>query len=353
MKITNKNIKDIIPYGNNPRYNEKSVQYVANSIREFGFQQPIVVDKDNVIIVGHTRYLASKLIGLNTVPVVVADMLSDEQVRAYRLADNKVGESSEWDMALLNEELENIIDIDMEEFDFNIDDINDILDEIEDKHQQEKETTQTRKANILNLEFAQFEGVGKYDIPQIEPIQMEDIGEIKEWIPFNYVMSDKEPQGKAVHFFIDDYQFVRVWNEPLKYIEKLKQYECVLSPDFSPYGDMPMATQIFNHYRKHWIARLWQENGIKVIPTIRASTDERSLSWYLDGEPKGGIVCISNMWTKDKQSQDYFLNNEYKNMIDTLHPSKIFVYGHERKELQGVEYIKTFAESRWNDAEGN
>lgn len=121
MKVKNVSIDSIKPYENNPRDNDGGVDAVANSIKEFGWQQPIVVDKDNVIIVGHTRYKAAKKLGMDKVPVVVADGLSPEQVKAYRLADNKTGELTDWDMSLLDDELGDIIDIDMSDFGFDLD----------------------------------------------------------------------------------------------------------------------------------------------------------------------------------------------------------------------------------------
>ena len=124
MKIVNKKIDDIKPYENNPRFNDDAVQYVANSIKEFGFKVPIVIDKDNTIVAGHTRYKASMLLGLDKVPCIVADDLSEEQVKAFRLADNKVAENSEWDFMLLNEELAGL-DVNMEQFGFDDLDISD------------------------------------------------------------------------------------------------------------------------------------------------------------------------------------------------------------------------------------
>ena len=119
MNIIEKNLKDIKPYEKNPRKNDNAVEYVANSIKEFGFQQPIVIDKNGVIVAGHTRYKASKKLGLEKVPCIIADDLTDEQIKAYRLADNKVSEKSEWDFDLLQDELSEILNIDMEMFDFN------------------------------------------------------------------------------------------------------------------------------------------------------------------------------------------------------------------------------------------
>lgn len=120
MKIKWVDIDSVIPYENNPRRNEDAVEPVANSIKEFGWQQPIVVDKDNVIIVGHTRLKAGKHLGLDKVPVLVADELNDDQVKAYRLADNKVGELAMWDFTLLDTELDEI-ELDMDGFGFSVD----------------------------------------------------------------------------------------------------------------------------------------------------------------------------------------------------------------------------------------
>lgn len=131
MQIIIKGIREIKPYENNPRNNDSAVDAVAASIREFGWQQPIVVDKDGVIIAGHTRYKAARKLGLTEVPVVVAENLTDEQVRAYRLADNKTGELAGWDFSALEEELAGLAEIDMQQFgfagseteDFNIDNL--------------------------------------------------------------------------------------------------------------------------------------------------------------------------------------------------------------------------------------
>ena len=120
MRVIERKLEEIIPYENNPRNNEDAVDKVAASIREFGFKQPIVVDCDGVIIAGHTRYRAAKKLGLDEVPVLVADDLSPEQVRAYRLADNKTAEFSGWDFDLLDQELFEIDDIDMAAFGFDM-----------------------------------------------------------------------------------------------------------------------------------------------------------------------------------------------------------------------------------------
>lgn len=118
MEVKEISIDAITPYENNPRKNDSAVEYVANSIREFGFKQPIVVDAEGVIIAGHTRYKAAQQLGMNTVPVVYAEDLTEEQAKAYRLADNKVAESAEWDYDKLMEELDDIMEVDMTGFGF-------------------------------------------------------------------------------------------------------------------------------------------------------------------------------------------------------------------------------------------
>ena len=123
MNVQQVRIEKVKPYDKNPRKNKAAVDYVANSIKEFGFQQPIVVDKDMVVIAGHTRLKAAKKLKLKEVPVVIADNLTEEQVKAYRLADNKTAEKAEWDFDLLTDELLSLqeLDFDMEQFGFDFD----------------------------------------------------------------------------------------------------------------------------------------------------------------------------------------------------------------------------------------
>lgn len=118
MEVITRSIDDIKPYENNPRTNEDAIDATANSIKQFGWQQPIVVDIGGVIIAGHTRYAAAKKLGLKEVPVVVADNLTPEQVNAYRLADNKTGELANWDFDKLDTELQKIDNLDMTDFGF-------------------------------------------------------------------------------------------------------------------------------------------------------------------------------------------------------------------------------------------
>ena len=100
-----------------------------------------------------------------------------------------------------------------------------------------------------NLQHRIYEGVGEYGIPLLEPTEFEKC----EFIGFNYCRTCKDKEGKGVHFFLDDYQFNRIWNQPNKYLPILQQFRYVMTPDFSMYTDFPKIIQIYNHYRKHWI----------------------------------------------------------------------------------------------------
>ena len=149
MEIVYKKLDEIRPYANNPRFNDDAVQYVAQSIKEFGFKVPIIIDKKGEIVAGHTRYKASMELGLKEVPCIVADDLTDEQVKAFRLADNKVSEQSMWNYDLLEIELQDI-GIDMSAFGF--------LDNLEEE-----------SLNDLDIEYTTKIKRPQYDVKGFEP----------------------------------------------------------------------------------------------------------------------------------------------------------------------------------------
>lgn len=145
MVITNIKTVDLKPYDKNPRKNDDAVKYVAESIKEFGFKVPIVVDENNVIVAGHTRWKAAKKLGIIEVPCIISDDMTDEQIKAFRLADNKVSEFSKWDNTLLDIELCDI-DLDMGVFGF------DLLEE-EPEEEPEIEFTKALRKNTITLSY--------------------------------------------------------------------------------------------------------------------------------------------------------------------------------------------------------
>lgn len=152
MELFNKKISEIRPYENNPRDNSKAIDAVAASIREFGFKVPIVIDKNGVIVAGHTRYEASKKLGLEEVPCVIADDLTDEQVKAFRLADNKTAELASWNPELLEVEMSGIESIDMTEFGFiEFDEAKEVNEIVEDEIPQTPEEPISKLGDVWEL----------------------------------------------------------------------------------------------------------------------------------------------------------------------------------------------------------
>lgn len=156
MQVVNMPIEALKEYENNPRLNDDAVEYVARSIEEFGFKNPIIVDHENVIIAGHTRLKAARFLGLEEVPVIVADDLTEEQVRAFRLADNKVGEMAKWDFEALQVELD-AINLDMGEFGFielSDIDVDSFFEDIEPKEEEEPEESKEIQCPHCKMWFA-------------------------------------------------------------------------------------------------------------------------------------------------------------------------------------------------------
>lgn len=135
MEIKNIKLEDLKPYEKNPRKNDEAVKYVVNSIREFGFKVPIIIDKNNIIVAGHTRYKAAQKLGLKEVPCIIADDLTDEQIKAFRLADNKVAEQANWENGLLMKELDELFGkFDMSDFGFSVQ-IENLMEDVEEPEQ--------------------------------------------------------------------------------------------------------------------------------------------------------------------------------------------------------------------------
>lgn len=155
LKIIYKEVDELIPYVNNPRNNTNAVNAVASSIKNFGFKNPIVIDEGNEIINGHTRMLAAKKLGLTKVPCILADDLSDEEKKAFRLADNKTSELAEWDFDLLNSELEELteMDLDFDMSDFGFEELEELedIEVVEDDYSPDEEIIYKTKAGDVWL----------------------------------------------------------------------------------------------------------------------------------------------------------------------------------------------------------
>lgn len=334
-------LEKITPYPNNAKkHTEKDLEVIQNSISHFGMCDPIGVWGDkNIIIEGHGRLMALKALGHTEAPCIRLDHLTDEERRAYTLAHNRSQEIAEWDDALLNIELESIEEIDMQDFNF---DVFEFVGADEEIDPEDKVNERERTYKAYNLQFNDLERTaGKYQMPVI---QREIINAPeKQPIGFNYVLSSKE-KDRAVHFFVDDYQMERVWNDPETYVEKLMDFDCVFTPDFSLYLDMPIAMQIWNTYRSRLIGQIMQDYGIKVIPTVSWGTPE-TFEFCFDGIEEGCICVVSTIGVKKDDEATEIWRSGMDEMIKRIKPYAIWVYGGEVEyDYKGIP-VKYFVNS--------
>ena len=340
MEVYNIPVADLIPYSQNAkRHPAEQVKLIANSIREFGFQQPIVVDKNNVVIIGHGRLLAAKRLKMAEVPVVRAESLTDDQVRALRLADNSVAES-EWNMDMVMAELR---DLDIDVADFGLDKILpenwDKDDEQDDDDDDDDDDLDLRPAAVRhnvfeNQERRQFAEENYYGIPTMFPTQVKG----EKLLRFMDFLEVDDPSEYIAHFYYDDFKFIQAWRNPDKYVERLRQFKAVISPNFSLYTDFPRALQILSCYRRQWVGAYWQSLGLDVIPNV-VWGDKKSFDYCFLGIPEGGTVSVSNVGTTtDKEwngAEGERFRDGYNEMIKRLSPSCILFYGDMPEGLEG------------------
>ena len=208
MEIITKRIEEITPYENNPRKNDEAVDYVAKSIKEFGFKVPIVIDKNNVIVTGHTRLKAAKRLGLKEVPCIMADDLTEEQIKAFRLADNKVGEIATWDFDLLDIELNDITDINMEDFGFDLGLEDEEKEIIEDEVPEVPEEPKAKLGDIYQL--------GNHRLMCGDSTSEEDVAKLMNGVKADMVFTDP-PYGMNL-----DTDYSKYRDDDEEYMKKYK-----------------------------------------------------------------------------------------------------------------------------------
>lgn len=326
-------LSQIKPYRNNPRDNREAVKYCVESIRRFGYRNYILVDEDFVIICGHTRFQALKQLGFERITVNIADDMTPEQVKAYRLADNKVSEFAKWNPDLLDLELSELqaLDVSMIELGFEPVELsvtgNTAKEEKDDSYYGD-ERERTNEAYNLHA-YDPDEADGFYNMPHLKKENhLPD-----HLINFNEVLTSTDHKA-GVHFFIDDYRFERVWNQPDRYIEILKRFDCVFTPDFSLYRDMPIAMKIWNVYRSRLIGQMCQNAGIKVIPTM-SWAESATFDFCFDGIEVGGTVAVSTVGVMRDQSALGIFRAGMSKMLEICKPKRIIFYGKPMPEACG------------------
>lgn len=318
MNIIEKSLSQIKPYKrNSKKHDQTQIDNVAESLRQYGAVQPIVIDKDNYIVIGHCRALAAKQLGWKTFPCISVDDLTPEQVNALRIVDNKTNESA-WDLDMLELELP---EIDLSDFDFS-------FGEKKEKHEQAEEDDgyygdeRERTFNTYNLYDIDLSRVST---PWQMPIIRKETHIPEDLISFNYVLNT-DAFDKGVHFYIDDYQFERIWSDPHKYMERLTNFDCCLTPDFSTYTEMPLPMQMWNVFRSRLIGQIMQDYGIKVIPTLQWCMPD-SYQFCFEGIEQGGTVSVSTIGVKrDAESKQIWFDG-MDEAIKRLKPSCVLIYG--------------------------
>ena len=329
-------INKIIPYERNARNNKKAIPIVADSIREFGLRGQIVLEsrENPVIVTGHTRVEACKSLGWTEIPdenIAYCDGLTEEQIKAYRIADNKTGEISKWNIGLLKSEMKSIGNIDMTKFGINFKST---------RLNYGAERLRTDKA--YNLDLINRFDCNERGFPELKPIMARP----KEIIAFHYAKTtpQEERKNKAICFFEDDYQFERIWNSPQQYLGLLKQFSHVLTPDFSLYMDMPEPMQAWNRYRSQALGAYWQRNGIKVIPTLSWAQPD-SYKFCFEGIPKRSTVATSTVGVKQDELATEVFKDGLQQALKLLKPKRLLLYGGNVgitfKDIEVIEYQNT------------
>ena len=192
---------------------------------------------------------------------------------------------------------------------------------------------------LLNTSIREYEGVGEYDIPVIQPVY--EIPRIDNWLEFEKAKKLRnKPQRTGVHFFEYDFKFECCWNFPDRYADVLSHYDAIITPDFSYYVDFPKALRIYNKYRMHWITAYWQEKGLTVIPLIRFGYEE-DWDWCFDGYPIGSIVAISTVGAGKSAEAIELGHRGYEEMLKRLQPKEIIIYSNTFNYYPGnVRYVK-------------
>ena len=281
---------DLIPYARNAKkHDPEQVAKIAGSIREFGFNNPVLIDQSNGIIAGHGRIMAAIKLGLESVPVIRLSHLTETQRRAYILADNKLAElGGGWDEEMLRVELDAIKESDLDHLltGFSEEEFKEVVEEIdEDIDEDDGANIKHYSSSIYQFnEDVVFDSSNWLGLPNLrKDMLFETIpddtwagqkgcdGQFEKlWVTLHGANAPVPGMRCLKAFYVDDHRFESIWNDAVSAIEKFKQqgFEGFFEPDFSTWTEMPMIVQFWNLYRSRWCARYWQEAGFKIIPLL-------------------------------------------------------------------------------------
>jgi len=312
MIVQDISVSGIKPYDKNAKkHTERQIAHISKSIEEFAFTQPLVIDENGIIIIGHARFEAAKASGFEKVPCVVVTDWSEEKKKACRLADNQMNTETGNSQRLLKGELKSLFrDIDMGKFGFDLDNIF--------KAPPPAGYKQTRNfGNFFKMPLDI--GTNEWGIPETKPFR----GNLKgiEWVSFGEKARVKDFSNVGIHFYIDDYKFETVWNLPDKWMDMFLKCKTVVTPDFSNYTDMPKAHQLWNHYRRQWCGRYWQDRGVNVVSSLSWANGQL-FDFSFMGIPKGTTVATSFVGDSIDKEQSI---DELRTAIEVVAPHAVYI----------------------------
>lgn len=189
---------------------------------------------------------------------------------------------------------------------------------------------------LLNQNIAEFISDNPIGFPPV-PRYTGQVGKV-EWINFDAAVTAKNSTSKGLHFFDSDYKLNRLWEYPQRYISVLRRFKYVVQPDFSLYYDFPVALQIYNKFRNHWLSAYFAVNGIQIIPNISLSTPN-NFAWSIMGYPENSVVAFSDIGCSRDKEDKAVLMESYKEMTDKLHPSQVLYFTRSKTAPEGATVI--------------
>lgn len=313
-------IADIRPDPANERDHSRGIPELMASIEDSGFVGTIALRSrdDPTVVAGHGRLEALRRLGWEELPdehIEFLDHLTDDEVARFRLADNKTSELSRWNRARLKASVRRLeaggIDMAKRGFDFK-------------GRALPYGAERSRTDEAYNLHLVARGDCGPDGVPVPPPVDVRP----GRMVGFNYALSmaEADKAGACCHFFLDDYQFERVWSRPERYLDCLRGFACVAAPDFSLYLDMPEPMQRWNTYRSAALASWWSRQGLTVVPTLTWAQPE-SYRFSFAGVPAGSTVAVSSVGVAaDPEARRVFADG-LSEAVRRTGPTRLLWYG--------------------------
>ena len=328
LKIEYVPTSSLHPYSGNAKiHTAQQVEQIVQSIKDFGFNDPIAI-ANGYVVEGHGRLLAAQKMGLKEVPIVRLDHLTEAQRRAYTLVHNQLTMNTGNDLDLLTAELEALEaeDIDMSVFGLELPDESVTLEDT--PHTEHAYVGDAVEATYKQINFRLYDPnrtEGRYNMPILRPVDYIP----SRMIGFNYAKTSTDYES-TLHFYIDDYQFERIWNSPSVYLPIMAKFEACLTPNFSIYLDYPEAAKIWNTWRGRLLGQVMQDYGITTIPIVYWST-ESSYDWAFDGLPEHSTLSINDFNRVNKESRELW-DNGVRELIKRKQPERILLFGTTKEQ---------------------